>query len=88
MKGYNNDRLPMVEPAAYGEDFQVRPAKMLGSSIMDGRFSDVAGAFGILHGQYDDPNSMDVDPLCDMNTDIAGLGTKLNVPQNSETSTE
>ena len=56
------------------EDIQPDSAKILGSSIVDGRYNGVCdGSAGLLHGQYDNDSSMTVDPLCDLSTDVFGM---------------
>lgn len=73
MKCYK-DFYPLDEPIDYYDNFQARPAKMLGSAIYDGRYNGVSdGQAGLLRAQYDDPESSAVDPLSDMSTDVFAL---------------
>ena len=72
MKCYKH-AIPIV-PHPVDEDTIEQPAKMLGSSISDGRYNGVCdGSAGLLRGQYDNDSSMAVDPLCDFGTDVFSL---------------
>ena len=81
MKCYITHTIDYFDKINYDDpEFIARPAKMLGSAIIDGRYNGVSdGQAGLLHGQYDDPNSLSVDPLCDMSTDVFSLRTGNNV---------
>lgn len=82
MKGYTHI-IPITHLPVDEETIE-QPAKLLGSSIADGRYNGVCdGSAGLLRGQYDNDSSMAVDPLCDMSTDSFSLRQSMSVPQAS-----
>ncbi len=95
MKGYTNNRFvaPPLPAEEQPEEIQPCSAKMLGSSIIDGRYNGVSdGQAGLLHGQYDNDTNLDVDPLCNFNTDTFSLrrgpSSVGSVPSQSSTPAE
>lgn len=63
----------------------MRPATLLGRSIFDGIAEGIDdSANQMLHGAYDDDESFDVDPLCQLGGDrfelIDKIGEDLHVP--------
>lgn len=84
MKGYKNFFTAFApKDVSEGEEIP-QPAKMLGASIADGRYNGVSdGSAGLLRGQYDDDDSMSVDPLCDFSTDPFGLVGAADVASSS-----
>lgn len=82
MKGYNTLRPITIQPQS---DEVSQPAKMLGSTIADGRYNGVCdGSAGLLRGQYDNDSSLTVDPLCDMSTDRFDVRQSLVAPSPSD----
>ena len=80
MKGYNQFKPIFSTPLVDSEELKPE-AKMLGSSIADGRYNGVAdGSAGLLVGQYDNDSSMSVDPLCDLSTDSFALRPNSSTP--------
>lgn len=62
-------------------------AKRLGSSIADGRYNGVTdGSAGLLSGQYDNDDTLSVDPLCDLDTDPFGMRTSPTPPTSDPSS--
>lgn len=63
------------------------PAKLLGSSIADGRYNGVCdGSAGLLRGQYDNDDSMTIDPLCDLSSDRFDLRQSFSKPSSQSSS--
>lgn len=84
MKGYFDLRPCCVPPVSDSEEIP-QPAKMLGSSIADGRYNGVCdGNAGLLRGQYDNDSSLAVDPLCDMSTDRFDVRQSISAPSPSD----
>ena len=82
MKGYNKIINVLLPISSDDDSSEIEvPAKMLGSSIADGRYNGVSdGSAGLLVGQYDNDESMSVDPLCDFATDITQLRPNSSAP--------
>lgn len=63
------------------KDILDRPCRCLGSRIKDQMYAGVDNANSTLvTGQYDDDDSWDVDPACDMSTDRMTMEIREVVP--------
>lgn len=80
-----------IKPFGLSNDFPEenileRPCRCLGSRIADQMYNGVDQSNStLLTGQYDDDDSWDVDPACDMKTDRFDLDIKEHVPVSQPT---
>lgn len=82
---------PVLDDVSVQDDTEALPprAKMLGSSIADGRYNGFSdGEAGLLHGMYDNDSSLAVDPLCDFSTDLITLKPTSSAPPSDPVDSE
>ncbi|MBO5801552.1 MAG: hypothetical protein J6R16_04695, partial [Alistipes sp.] len=80
---YRNRYKPLVNipPESNDTEINTTPCECLGTRIQRQMYSGVDSSVStLLHGQFDDDDSWDVDPACDMSTDRFDLDLKERVP--------